>query len=160
MASDDRPKLPRATVRDEKLYVEGENEPYFQRSYSTRSWLRVDALTIRRGYAPDETSKAFAQSLYGIAMLEGRDRLRDRFAVIGLETDPATLIRFHLQSVPDTENHGKACCQAICHSWQGLLWRGLQTAGSVCCPIQNVSGNHRLIDLRRRSLLVRFSPLF
>jgi hypothetical protein len=29
MASDDRPKLPRATLRDEKLYIEGKKEPYF-----------------------------------------------------------------------------------------------------------------------------------
>ena len=98
MASDDRPKLPRVTVRDEKLYVEGEKEPYFQdRKHTIR--LRVSALTIYRGYAPDETRKTFIESLYGIATLEDGDR----FAVIGLETDPATLIRFHLDSVPDTE---------------------------------------------------------
>jgi hypothetical protein len=98
MASDDRPKLPRATLRDEKLYVEGEKEPYF-RDREQSVWLRVEALTISRGYAPNQTRKPFLESLHGIAKLEERDR----FAVIGLETDPTTPIQFRLESVPDTE---------------------------------------------------------
>jgi hypothetical protein len=48
MTSDDRPKLPRATVRDEKLYVEGEKEPYFQDLREGTIYLRVDALSLRR----------------------------------------------------------------------------------------------------------------
>ena len=65
-------------------------------------WLRVEALTISRGYAPPDLTpggKGFVESLHGIAKLEERDR----FAVIGLETDPTTPIRFGLKSVPDTE---------------------------------------------------------
>jgi hypothetical protein len=46
MASDD-PKLPRATVRDEKLYVEGEKEPYFQD--------REDTILLRTAHTRFET---------------------------------------------------------------------------------------------------------
>jgi hypothetical protein len=49
MAAEDRPKLPRATLRDDKLYIKGEKEPYF-RDRSNNIRLRIDALTIRRGY--------------------------------------------------------------------------------------------------------------
>jgi hypothetical protein len=116
MATDDRPKLPRATLRDEKLYVEGEKEPYFQ-DREDAIFLRVNALTISRGYAPPDLTpggKGFVLS--GIATLEDRDR----FAVIGLETDPTTPIRFHLESVPDTDTkrHGHASITFHAHDWE------------------------------------------
>jgi hypothetical protein len=118
MATDDRPKLPRATLRDEKLYVEGEKEPYFQ-DREEAIFLHVNALTISRGYArPDLTpgGKGFVESLSGIATLEDRDR----FAVIGLETDPTTPIRFHLESVPDTDTkrHGRAGISFHPYDWE------------------------------------------
>ena len=99
MASDDRPKLPRATVRDEKLYVEGEEEPYF-RDRTNEVWLRIDALTIRRGYQDyrNRSGKVLTESLHGIATLE-----EDEFAVIGLETDRTTPIEFILGPIPETE---------------------------------------------------------
>jgi hypothetical protein len=117
MASDD-PKLPRATVRDEKLYVEGEKEPYFQDREDT-ILLRVNALTISRGRLPPDLTpggKGFVESLHGIATLEERDR----FAVIGLETDPTTPIQFHLESVPDTETkfHWRANINFHAHDWE------------------------------------------
>jgi hypothetical protein len=96
----DRPTLPRATLRDGKLYVEGEKEPYFQdREYIL--WLRVDALTVERGYeAANYTeragNKALKESLYGTVTLEC-----DRFAVIGLETDRKTPITFSIRPISD-----------------------------------------------------------
>jgi hypothetical protein len=102
MATADRPKLPRATLRDGKLYVEGEKEPYFQdREHTVR--LPVGALKILRGYEPRDLSnrtdsKVLTESLHGTAKLED-----DRFAVIGLETDRTTPIKFHLRSIADTE---------------------------------------------------------
>ena len=77
MASDDRPKLPRASLRGEKLYVEGEKEPYF-RDGTNEVRLRIDALTIRRGYRKGDLT----ESLGGIVTIE-----EDEFALIGRETD-------------------------------------------------------------------------
>src|SRR3954464_4392157 len=48
MTFDDPPKPPRVTLRDEKLYVEGETEPYFRNRDAIS--LRVNALTINRRY--------------------------------------------------------------------------------------------------------------
>jgi hypothetical protein len=101
MAFDDRPKLPRAIVRDEKLYVEGEKEPYFQdREHTIR--LRVDALTVYRGYVPEHLrkpagAKVLTESLHGTARLEDGNR----FALIGLETDRKTRINFLLRTISD-----------------------------------------------------------
>ena len=108
MASDDRPKLPRVTVRDEKLYVEGEKEPYFQdREHTIR--LRVSALTIYRCHVPENFlkpagAKVLTEFLYGIAKPE-RGLLGDRLAVVGLEIDPTTPIKFWLRPIEcaDTE---------------------------------------------------------
>jgi len=95
-------KLPRATLRGENLYVECEKEPYFRDPESTIS-LRVDALTIYRGYESEDpiklTGKVLTESLHGIAKLEGKNR----FAVVGLETDRKTPIKFQLWPVSDTE---------------------------------------------------------
>jgi hypothetical protein len=86
MASDDRPNLPRVTLRDEKLYVEGEKEPYFRDSEHTIR-LRIRELTIRRGYQPDYSDrtapKVLAERCDGkggvpLSKLEGfRRRTRD-----------------------------------------------------------------------------------
>jgi hypothetical protein len=107
MAFED-PKLPRAMLRGEKLYIEGESEPYFRDPEHTIR-LRVDALTILRGYEPEDDfkragSKVLREFLQGIVKLEGRDR----FAVAGLETDPEapipeTPIEFQLRPVSDAE---------------------------------------------------------
>jgi hypothetical protein len=71
---DDRPKLPRARLRDEKLYIEGEKEPYFRdRTNDVR--LRIKALTIRRGYQDGKTGKVLTEYLHGIATL-GERRVR------------------------------------------------------------------------------------
>jgi hypothetical protein len=111
MASDDRPKLPRVTVRDEKLYVEGEKEPYFQ-DREHILWLRVNALSVHRGYeAADYTERAgnkvLKEFLFGTVTLEG-----DRFAVIGLETDRKTSITFKIGPISDAETE---------HHWQASI---------------------------------------
>jgi len=91
------PKLPRATLRGDKLYVEGAKKPYFRDPKHTIV-LRVDAITIHQGPEKDgignfEGGWAPAESLSGIAKLEGHDR----FAVIGYRTDPNTAIAFQLK---------------------------------------------------------------
>jgi hypothetical protein len=102
MASHERPKLPRATLRDQKLYVEGEQEPYFQdREHVVR--LRVDALTVHPGSEPAQYSnwhsnQVVTESIHGIATIEQGER----FAVIGLDgSDRTTSIKFHLRPISD-----------------------------------------------------------
>ena len=102
MASDD-PKLPRTTLRGGNLHVQGEEEPYFRDPEHTIR-LRVDALSIHRGYEPrdvtDHTSaKVLVESLRGIVKIQGQDR----FAVIGLESHRDTPIEFYLRSISDAE---------------------------------------------------------
>jgi hypothetical protein len=124
MASDD-PEPPQATLRDEKLYIEGEKEPYF-RDPKHAIWLRIGALAIQRGYQLEHRlqagGKELSENLRGIAKLEGRDR----FAVIGLETDRKTPIEFHLQSVPDSEAefHWRANIGFRTHHWESLWEEG------------------------------------
>ena len=64
-----------------------------------------------------------------------------------------------LPGVRSMRSHGKACCQAICHSWQGLLWRqpgqppqpprasALHNNSVNCCSWTNRSR----LDLQRSS---------
>jgi hypothetical protein len=95
------PTLPRATLRDGKLYVEGEKEPYFRdREYIL--WLRVNApLSVHRGYETERGgNKALEEFLFGTVTLE-----RDRFAVISLETDRT----FKIRPISDAETK---------HHWQ------------------------------------------
>src|SRR6516164_593004 len=58
MAPDD-PKLPRATLRDDQLYIEGEKEPYF-RDPERSILLLVDSVTICEGYHQDRSRGAEA----------------------------------------------------------------------------------------------------
>src|SRR5947207_11092057 len=92
------PTLPRATLRDGKLYVEGEKEPYFQdREYIL--WLRVNTpLSVYRGYIERAGNKVLEEFLFGTVTLE-----HDRFAVIGLETDRKTPITFKIRPISDAE---------------------------------------------------------
>ena len=103
MVSEDRPKLPRASVHDEKLYIEGEEEPYFRDPEYT-IWLRVAALTVQRGYQPKDFvkntgDKVLIESLRGLATVEREDR----FAVVGFETERTPRIEFRLTPIPDLE---------------------------------------------------------
>ncbi len=129
MAFDD-PKLPRATVRGENLYVEGEEEPYFRDPEHT-IWLRVDALTIFRGYEsedhPTQTGKVLRESLRGVAKLEGRDR----FAVAGLKTDGKEPIELRLRPVSDTETkfHWRANIGFNMHDWEFKIEEGFWIQG-------------------------------
>jgi hypothetical protein len=121
------PKLPRATLRGENLYVEGEKEPYFRDPEHT-IWLRVDALTVYRGYERDHikrTGKVLVESLRGIAKLEGRDR----FAVVGF--DETDRIEFHLRPVSDTETefHWRANIGFRTHDWEWDLEQGFWIQG-------------------------------
>jgi hypothetical protein len=70
MSSEDRPKLPRASLRGEKLYIEGEKEPYF-RDLTNDVQLLIDALTIRRGYTDSRDGKVLTESLRASPRLMG-----------------------------------------------------------------------------------------
>ena len=67
----DEPKLPRATLHGEKLYLEGEGEPYFRDTENTIR-LRIDALTIYRGYEPERLHQADRQSPHRILARRGQ----------------------------------------------------------------------------------------
>jgi hypothetical protein len=100
--ADDRPKLPQVSLRDGKLYVEGEKEPYFQDRERTLRF-RVDALTITRGYQPEEFDEDPTGKKVLFEFLKGTAKLENgRFAVIGLETDSTTPIKFYLRPIADT----------------------------------------------------------
>jgi hypothetical protein len=120
MAFDDDPKLPRAMLRGESLYVEGEKEPYFRDPRHTIE-LRVSSLTIHRGYEPEDITKGtgkkvLTESLHGIAKPEHSDR----FGVIGLKTDGETPIGFSLRPTSDerTDLHWRASIGFLRQDWQ------------------------------------------
>jgi hypothetical protein len=110
MASDDldHPKLPRATLRGEELFLEGDPKPY-RREPDYLICFEVDALTISGGYQPAElvggarepegTMVPTVPQLHGTAKLEGRDK----FAAAGLETNATTPIYFSLGHAADTD---------------------------------------------------------
>jgi hypothetical protein len=116
MAFDD-PKLPRATLRGEDLYVEGEQEPYFRDPEYT-IWLRVHALTIHRGYQHEHRTgeRTLTEFLCGTAILEKPDQ----FAVAGRETDPKTPIEFRLRLISDAETkfHWRATIGFQPYDWE------------------------------------------
>ena len=122
MVSEDRPKLPRATVRDGKLYVEGEKELYFQDRFRLPSGCAIHALTVYRGYEPANYkeragNKALTGSLHGTARLEDGNR----FALIGLETDRKTPIQFSPADnfrQPETQDHWGASIGFTPHDWE------------------------------------------
>jgi hypothetical protein len=102
------------------LYIESESEPYFRDPEHTIR-LRVNSLTIFRGYEPQDDfnragDKVLREFLYGIAKLEDRDR----FAVAGLKADPETPIEFQLRPVPDAETdfHWRASIGFRPHDWE------------------------------------------
>jgi hypothetical protein len=83
MAYDD-PKLPRATLRGEKLYIDGDSEPYF-RDPEYRVYLEATDLQISGGFEAEDfgesdSPKQQAATMRGRAKLEGRDK----FAVAGV----------------------------------------------------------------------------
>jgi hypothetical protein len=113
----DHPKLPRATLRDDKLYIEGEKEPYFRdRTNAVR--LRIDALTIRRGYRDLRNRKDYlTESLGGIATVE-----KDEFVVIGLETDHTWPIEFDLRPIAETETEYHWHASIGFNTHEGFEW--------------------------------------
>lgn len=103
MAFDD-PKLPRAVLRGEELYVGDDKEPYFRDPHHVVA-LDVTDLRIAGGFEPANLTEArglkviVAAGLSGSATLEGRDK----FAVAGLDIGKNTKIAFHLRTVAEEE---------------------------------------------------------
>jgi hypothetical protein len=103
MAYDD-PKLPRAVLRGENLYVGDDKEPYF-RDPGYRMYLDVSRLAISGGLESDDIGDPKSQkrlareSLSGHASLEGHDS----FAVAGMDVGKIPSIAFSLTTVPQTE---------------------------------------------------------
>ena len=103
MAYDD-PKLPRAVLRGENLYIDGEKEPYF-RDPGYRVYLEVTDLRIYDGFEAEDISKGDTPKQLAAVTLRGRAKLerKDKFAVAGVKTDPLPPIEFHLRRVPENE---------------------------------------------------------
>jgi hypothetical protein len=120
MAYDD-PKLPRAVLRGENLYILGENDPYF-RDPEYPVFLEVTDLRISGGFEAEELFKGdspkqpVALTLCGRAKLEGKDK----FAVAGVKTGPSPPIKFHLKRVPEDETkfHWRATIGFQMHDWE------------------------------------------
>jgi hypothetical protein len=108
------PKLPRATLRGDQLFIAGEKEPYF-RAPERDVTLTVGALTIHDGYEQEDlTERASPKvpsrvSLRGIATIDDEDK----FAVAGMKTAVDTPIKFGLNAVPDSETR---------FHWRGPIW--------------------------------------
>lgn len=102
--SDDEEKLPRASLRGDKLYVAGEKEPYFR---DLERWvsLEVTALRIIGDYELADLGERNSAKVPVRVSLRGIARFKDedRFAVAGLETARDTPITFGLSAVPEEE---------------------------------------------------------
>jgi hypothetical protein len=116
MAYDD-PKLPRAVLRGENLYIDGENEPYF-RDPGYPVYLEVTDLRISGGFfgEGDSPKQPAAVTLRGRAKLEGKDK----FAVAGVKTDRSPPIEFYLGHVLENETkfHWRATIGFQMYDWE------------------------------------------
>jgi hypothetical protein len=116
MAYDD-PKLPRAVLRGENLYIDGENEPYF-RDPGYPVYLEVTDLRISGGFfgKGDSPKQPAAVTLRGRAKLEGKDK----FAVAGVKTDRSPPIEFYLRHVLENETkfHWRATIGFQMYDWE------------------------------------------
>jgi hypothetical protein len=117
MAYDD-PKLPRAVLRGENLYIDGENEPYFRDPKYTL-YLEVTDLRISGGFEAedaDSPKRLAPVTKRGRAKLEGRDK----FDVAGMETERSLPIEFLLSRVAEDEIkfHWRAVIGFQMHNWE------------------------------------------
>jgi hypothetical protein len=120
MAYDD-PKLPRAVLRGENLYIDGENEPYF-RDPEYPVYLEVTDLRISGGFESEDLGKGDRPMQMAAVTLRGRAKLegKDKFAVAGVETDPSPPIEFQLRQVAENETkfHWRATIGFQMHDWE------------------------------------------
>lgn len=120
MAYDD-PKLPRAILRGESLYIDGEDEPYF-RDTEYPVYLEVTDLRIFGGFEPEDAGKGDSPKQPAAAILHGRAKLegKDKFAVAGMKTEPSTPIKFQLKRVPEdaTKFHWRASIGFQMYDWE------------------------------------------
>jgi hypothetical protein len=112
------PKLPRAVLRGENLYIYGEDEPYF-RDPEYRIYLEVTDLRISGGFEADYFSKGDSPKLAAVT-LRGRAKLerQDRFAVAGLTTNPSPPIEFHLLPENETKFHWRVTIGLQMYDWE------------------------------------------
>ena len=98
MAYDDD-LLPRAVLRDENLYIEGEDEPYFRDTGYID--LEVTDLRISGGCEDFRLFDTLADQHLAKVSLHGRVKLvgEDKFAVAGEKTDPCVPVDFSLWRV-------------------------------------------------------------
>ena len=137
MAYDD-PKLPRAALRGEELFVGDDKEPYFRDS-DYPVYLDVTDLKIYGGFKPVDITKSrgpktlAAPALRGLAKLEGRDK----FAVAGFDVGKNPKIEFHLGTVPETETRflWAARIGYSMHDWEFENEAGFWVQG-YCTPAE------------------------
>jgi hypothetical protein len=103
MAHDD-PKLPRAVLRGDELFVGDDKKPY-TRSPNHTVYLQITDPDIGGGYEPENFGEPRGPKdrvtpwINGLAKIEGRDK----FAGAGFDAGKNPKIAFHLRPVSDAE---------------------------------------------------------
>lgn len=103
MAYDD-PKLPRAVLRGENLYVGDDKEPYFRDPGHTFDLIVTD-LNLAGGFEPEDWGNSkgpkvpVSPGLRGRALIEGRTK----FPVAGFDIGRNDKIEFHLRTAAEEE---------------------------------------------------------
>ena len=135
MAYDD-PKLPRAVLRGENLYVGDDEEPYL-RDPDYPVHLDVIDLKVHGGFEPEDLSEnrgpkaLVTPALRGLATLEGGDK----FAVAGLDIGTNAKIEFHLRTVTETRFLWAARIGYSMYDWEFDLEAGFWVQG-YCTPTE------------------------
>ena len=106
-------KLPRAQLRDGRLYIEGEKEPYVQ---ATRHlFLTVRTLQYQRTFDIDECKVRQGGRVRGTAAIE-----RDTLTVAGSGLPKVNEIPFSMRAVPEEETkyHWQMSVGFLPHDWE------------------------------------------
>ncbi|WP_398482512.1 hypothetical protein [Tardiphaga sp.] len=99
----DEKKLPRATMRDNKLHVEGEKDVYVRGMIRSLT-LHVRDLVYHRGYSVDEGKAQVTGRISGTAIIQRRDAI----AVAGSKFR-STEMEFSVRAVPPGSEHEWKC---------------------------------------------------
>src|SRR5215216_5782228 len=94
----DQQKLPRAELREGRLYVEGEDEPYVQGAIR-HLWLDLFELKYHRHFDIDEGKVRDASRISGLAKIE-----RDKLAIAGSDRPYLEEIPFSIRAMPEEES--------------------------------------------------------
>ncbi|MDO9353874.1 MAG: hypothetical protein Q7T55_09265, partial [Solirubrobacteraceae bacterium] len=106
-------KLPRATMRDNKLYVEGEKDAYVRGMIRSLT-LEVRDLVYHRGYSVDGGKAQVTGRISGTAVVQRRDAI----AVAGSDWR-STELTFSVRAVPaGSEHEWKSTIGFLAYDWE------------------------------------------